>query len=386
MPALKILVIPGSLRTGSLNVRLAAAAAYEFAQAGAEVTRISLADFPLPIYDGDLQTKSGVPKHAINLKRMMGAHHGVLIVTPEYNASVPPLVKNTIDWVTRVQDAHESRGQVFREREFAIAAASESRLGGTRSLAALRLLLSACHATVIPNQLALSFAADAYDEMDRLKHPGDIEALNALVRQLIDVSQRMMGGDMQPSDIAPRDRLIVALDLPGVGLAEAMIARLGDSVTFYKIGYQLDYAGGLPLIGRLADAGKKVFIDLKLHDIGNTVARGVASIAKSGATFLTVHAYPQTMKAAVEARAGGLRILAVTVLTSYDDADLAAAGYDFTVGELVAERAAQARDIGIDGLVCSAEEAANLRTIASAGMVLVTPGIRPAGAEKGDQK
>ncbi len=192
MSALKILVIPGSLRTGSLNVRLAAAAAYELAQAGAEVTRISLADFPLPIYDGDLQTRWGVPKNAINLKRMIGTHHGVLIVTPEYNSSVPPLVKNTIDWVTRVQDVHETRGQVFRERAFAIAAASESRLGGTRSLAALRLILSACHATVIPNQLALSFASQAYDDMDRLKHPADIEALGALVRQLIDVSQHMM--------------------------------------------------------------------------------------------------------------------------------------------------------------------------------------------------
>lgn len=192
MPALKILVIPGSLRTGSLNARLAATAAHELAQAGVDVTRISLGDFPLPIYDGDLQTKSGVPKHAINLKRMIGAHHGVLVVTPEYNSSVPPLVKNAIDWVTRVQDAHETRGQVFRERVFAIAAASESRLGGTRALAALRLILSACRATVIPNQLALSFAGDAYDDMDRLKHPADIEALQALVRQLIEVSQRMM--------------------------------------------------------------------------------------------------------------------------------------------------------------------------------------------------
>jgi chromate reductase, NAD(P)H dehydrogenase (quinone) len=192
MSALKILVIPGSLRTGSLNARLAAAAAYQFVQAGAEVTRISLGDFPLPIYDGDLQTKSGVPKNAINLKRMIGVHHGVLIVTPEYNSSVPPLVKNTIDWVTRVQDAHETRGQVFRDRPFAIAAASEGRIGGTRCLAALRLILSACHATVIPNQLALSFASEAYDDMDRLKHAHDIEALNAMVRQLIDVSQAMM--------------------------------------------------------------------------------------------------------------------------------------------------------------------------------------------------
>src|SRR5260221_10470666 len=192
MSALKILVIPGSLRTGSLNARLAAAAAYQLAQAGAEVTRISLGDFPLPIYDGDLQSKSGVPKNAINLKRMMSAHRGVLFVTPEYNSSVPPLVKNTIDWVTRVQDAQEARGQVFRNRVFAIAAASESRLGGTRAVAALRLILSACHATVIPNQLALSFASAAYDDMDRLKHLPDIEALGALVRQLIDVSQRMM--------------------------------------------------------------------------------------------------------------------------------------------------------------------------------------------------
>jgi NAD(P)H-dependent FMN reductase len=192
MSALKILVIPGSLRTGSLNAKLAATAAHEFVQADVEVTRISLGDFPLPIYDGDLQNKSGVPKNAVNLKRMIGAHHGVLIVTPEYNSSVPPLLKNTIDWVTRVQDPHETRGQVFRERAFAIAAASEGRLGGTRALAALRLILSACHATVIPNQLALSFASEAYDDMDRLKHPADVEALRALVRQLINVSQHMM--------------------------------------------------------------------------------------------------------------------------------------------------------------------------------------------------
>jgi chromate reductase len=192
MSALKILVIPGSIRTGSQNAKLAMAAAREFALAGADVTRISLGDFPLPIYDGDLQAKSGVPKHAVNLKRMIGSHHGVMIVTPEYNSSVPALVKNTIDWITRVQDTHESRGQVFRERPFAIAAASEGRLGGTRALAALRLILSACHAVVVPNQLALSFADEAYDDMDRLKKEADIEALRALVRQLIDVSQHMM--------------------------------------------------------------------------------------------------------------------------------------------------------------------------------------------------
>jgi orotidine-5'-phosphate decarboxylase len=185
----------------------------------------------------------------------------------------------------------------------------------------------------------------------------------------------------------PRERLIVALDVSSVAEAEALVARLGSSVVFYKIGYQLGFAGGLDFARALADAGKQVFIDMKLHDIGNTVAQGVKSVARLGATFLTVHAYPQTMHAAVDARAGSkLRILAVTVLTSYDDADLAAAGYDFTVPELVAERAAQARDVGIDGLVCSAAEAANIRTIVGGSMALVTPGIRPAQADADDQK
>ncbi|MBU6462634.1 MAG: NAD(P)H-dependent oxidoreductase [Bradyrhizobium sp.] len=192
MSALKILVIPGSLRTGSLNAKLAATIAAEFAQAGVDVTRISLTDFPLPIYDGDLQAKSGVPKSAINLKRMMSSHQGVLIVTPEYNASIPSLLKNAIDWVSRVQDPHETRRQVFRERPFAIASASAGRLGGVRALMALRLILTACQAPVIPNQLALSFANEAYDDMDRLKLAADIEALKALVRQLIEFSQRTM--------------------------------------------------------------------------------------------------------------------------------------------------------------------------------------------------
>jgi orotidine-5'-phosphate decarboxylase len=192
---------------------------------------------------------------------------------------------------------------------------------------------------------------------------------------------------MPPAEIATRDRLIVALDLPSVAAAEAMIARLGDSVTFYKIGYQLGYAGGLPLVRQLADAGKKVFVDLKLHDIGHTVARGTESVARLGATFLTVHAYPQTMKAAVEASAGsGLKVLAVTVLTSYDDGDLHAAGYRLDVSDLVEARARQAQVLGVDGIVCSPEEAAALRKIVGHPMSLVTPGIRPAGSAVGDQK
>jgi orotidine-5'-phosphate decarboxylase len=187
--------------------------------------------------------------------------------------------------------------------------------------------------------------------------------------------------------LIPRDRLIVALDLPSVAEAEAMVDRLGDAVTFYKIGYQLGYAGGLPLAERLIGDGKRVFLDLKLHDIANTVARGVESVAKLGVTFLTVHAYPQTMRAAVEAKAGSnLRLLAVTVLTSYDDADLAEAGYKLSVDDLVAERAQQAHDMGVDGIVCAPEEAGPLRLIVGSDMTLVTPGIRPAGASSNDQK
>jgi NAD(P)H-dependent FMN reductase len=156
MSALKILVIPGSLRAGSLNAKLASVVAHELALAGAEVTRLSLSDFPLPIYDGDLQAKSGVPKHAVNLKRMIGAHHGVLIVTPEYNSSVPALVKNTIDWVSRVQDPHETRGQVFGDRVFAVA-----RLGWpARRFACAR-----------------GAAADSF----RLPCPGDPEPVRAIV-------------------------------------------------------------------------------------------------------------------------------------------------------------------------------------------------------------
>jgi orotidine-5'-phosphate decarboxylase len=184
-----------------------------------------------------------------------------------------------------------------------------------------------------------------------------------------------------------RDRLIVALDLPTMAVAEAMVERLGDSVSFYKIGYQLAFVGGLPFTSALIAAGKQVFLDLKLHDIGNTVAKGVESVAQTGATFLTVHAYPQTMKAAMEAKRGSkLKILGVTVLTSYDDADLFTAGYKLGVSALVGQRAAQARDLKIDGLVCSAEEAANLRKTVGPALSLVTPGIRPAGSAKDDQK
>jgi orotidine-5'-phosphate decarboxylase len=187
--------------------------------------------------------------------------------------------------------------------------------------------------------------------------------------------------------LAARDRLIVALDLPTLRDADAMVERLGDSISFYKIGYQLAFAGGLSFADTLTRAGKRVFLDMKLHDIENTVAKGVESVAKSGVTFLTVHAYPQTMKAAVAARRGSdLKILAVTVLTSYDDIDLVESGYSQSVDALVARRAQQAHDLGVDGLVCSPEEASPLRLAVGHDMVFVTPGVRPQGSARGDQK
>jgi orotidine-5'-phosphate decarboxylase len=186
---------------------------------------------------------------------------------------------------------------------------------------------------------------------------------------------------------APRDRLIVALDTSDVGEASWLVERIGDAAVFYKIGMELAYSGGLPLVSELTAAGKQVFLDLKLHDIPNTVERATAQAAKLGARFLTVHAYPQTMRAAVRgAKESGMQVLAVTVLTSYDDADLFDAVYRFGVVETVRRRAEQALALGVEGLVASAAEAAMARQTVGAGLILVTPGIRPEGAAAGDQK
>ena len=184
-----------------------------------------------------------------------------------------------------------------------------------------------------------------------------------------------------------RDRLIVALDVAGVAEAGAMVERLGDGVTFYKVGLQLIFAGGLPFAKRLAKSGKRVFLDVKLLDIDNTVVGAVASIAAMGMTFATIHAYPQAMRAAVKARGGAsLRLLGVTVLTSMNDGDLAQAGYAGTASELVLRRAADARAAGMDGIVAAPAEAAAVRAIVGPDMLIVAPGIRPVGAEASDQK
>jgi orotidine-5'-phosphate decarboxylase len=194
-----------------------------------------------------------------------------------------------------------------------------------------------------------------------------------------------MRADLQPRDA--RDRLIVALDVPLVDAARRLVERLRDSVSFYKVGMQLVFAGGLPLIGELRNAGKRVFLDMKLLDIDNTVAGGVDGIARLGVTLTTIHAYPKAMRAAVEARPpGGPGLLAVTVLTSMDDADVRAAGYAAGTSTLVKSRAEDAKAAGMDGIVCAPQEAAEVRKIVGRDMLIVTPGIRPAGAALGDQK
>jgi orotidine-5'-phosphate decarboxylase len=187
--------------------------------------------------------------------------------------------------------------------------------------------------------------------------------------------------------MAARDRLIVGLDVPNVTEATDIVKKLGSAISHYKIGYQLAFAGGLEFARELARDGKKIFLDMKLLDIDNTVASGVENIAKMGMTMLTLHAYPKAMKAAVEAAKGsGLCLLGVTVLTSMDEQDLIEAGYEYDPHTLVLRRAEQARRAGMGGIVCSAEEASAVRKIVGPGMAVVTPGIRPAGADKGDQK
>ncbi len=184
-----------------------------------------------------------------------------------------------------------------------------------------------------------------------------------------------------------RDRLIVGLDIPTIGEAEAIVKAIGDDVLFYKIGYQLVFAGGLEFARDLAKDGKKVFLDMKLLDIDNTVAKGVENIVKMGMSMLTLHAYPKAMRAAVEAAKGSdLCLLGVTVLTSMDEQDVIDAGYEYDPHTLVLRRAEQARAAGMGGIVCSAEESAAVRKIVGPDMAIVTPGIRPAGSDKGDQK
>ena len=189
MPNPKILVIPGSLRAKSYNVRLAALATKELTLADAEVTRISLADYPLPIYDADLLDKSGPPFNALKLKQLVSAHQGVFIASPEYNASITPLVKNTIDWISAVREAGESPLAAYQNRVFAIGGASPGRSGAMQSLLALRQVLAVgCRALVIAEQVTIPNAEEAFDDMDGLKDARAAAQLKVVLRKLIDAA------------------------------------------------------------------------------------------------------------------------------------------------------------------------------------------------------
>jgi NAD(P)H-dependent FMN reductase len=193
MHPVKILVIPGSIRAGSHNARLAALATKVLTLADAEVTRISLADFSLPLYDADLEASSGPPQNAVNLKRMMLMHHGVFIASPELHASIAPLLKNAIDWIARVRERNEQPGAAFRGRAFALGSASRDENGGLYGLLALRQVLeTGCGAMVIPAQIAVPHAAQAFDDMDELVEPRLSDQLNHVVRQLIETAKHFV--------------------------------------------------------------------------------------------------------------------------------------------------------------------------------------------------
>lgn len=189
----KILVVAGSIRTGSHNARLAALAVKELALIDADVTRLSLADYPMPIYDRDLEAESGPPENALKLKRQISNHHGVLLVSPEYNASVTPLLKNAIDWVSRVRDRGEPPLPAYKNRAFAVCGASNGRFGAMRSILAMRQVLEiGCGALVIPEYLALAGAGQAFDDRDNLRDDALAEQLRNVLRRLIETAQHFV--------------------------------------------------------------------------------------------------------------------------------------------------------------------------------------------------
>jgi chromate reductase len=192
MSSPKILVLPGSTRTGSNNVKLAALAAKELTLIDADVTRISLADYPLPIYEGDLESKAGPPANALRLKQMIMAHHGVFIASPEYSASVTPMLKNAIDWVSRVRERGDPTYAAFKGRVFAISSASPGRSGGLRSLMALRQILElGCGALVIPEQVAIPQADHAFDDMGDIIDTATANLFRAQLARLVDMTRLM---------------------------------------------------------------------------------------------------------------------------------------------------------------------------------------------------
>ena len=192
MSAPKILILPGSTRTGSLNVKLAALAAKELTLLDVDVTRISLVDYPLPLYDADSDARSGPPDNAIKLKQMIAAHQGVFIASPDYSASVSPVLKNAIDWVSRVRERGDPNYAAFKGRVFAIASASTEPNGGLPGLMALRQILEVgCGALVIPEQLAIARADQAFDDMDKLTDTRIVNLFHAQLARLVEMARLM---------------------------------------------------------------------------------------------------------------------------------------------------------------------------------------------------
>ena len=189
MPAPKILVLPGSIRPGSHNARLAALAAKELTLADADVTRVSLTDYPMPIYDAHVERSAGAPPNAVKLKRMLAAHHGIFIATPELNASIPPLLMNAIDWTSRVHEQGDPSGGIYRDRVFAIGAATAEPTGGVHALMALRQVLEiGCGALVLPDEVAVAGADRAFDEMDELKDAAAAAMLRRIAQRLVELT------------------------------------------------------------------------------------------------------------------------------------------------------------------------------------------------------
>ena len=322
----RLLFFAGSTREGSFNKKLAALARHIADANGIEAVLVDLKDYPMPLYNGDLEAKEGPPERARAFKALLGEYQGVFIASPEYNSSVTPLLKNTLDWVTPGQGQGRDRARSLPDRACSPSRAPRPAItAAMRSLLHLRQILEVgIGATVIPQQIAVPRAMDAFEADGSLKDQAQQKLCTDVVEALAVAAK-----EVRRAMTLPRDRLIVALDVPNVEEAKALIETLGDSVGVYKIGLELLFSGGFALAQELARTGRPVFVDAKLLDIEATVERATAAIARMGVAFLTVHALDnKTLAAAVRGRGdSALKLLGVTVLTNLAPADLDRAGH-----------------------------------------------------------
>ena len=381
---MRLLFFAGSTREGSYNKKLARLAQHIATANGIEGVFVDLKDYPMPLYHGDLEANEGPPQKAAEFKALLAEYQGVFIATPEYNSSIPALLKNTIDWVTRVRAKGETGLEVYKTRVFAISGASPGYYGAMRSLLTLRQILEVgVGATVIPQQLALPRANDAFEAGRQPQGQGaadHAEGRRGEARHRRQEVRRVMAH--------ARDRLIVALDVPGAEQARALIDVLQDSVGVYKIGLELLFAGGMALASELASRGNRVFIDAKLLDIEATVERATASIARTGAEFLTVHALDcKTLDAAVRGRARQ-RTQACSasrcspILTATTSRSRASTVRHRSLRSIV--QCWRRRPVST-GSSPPGRDAAALRQALGPKMLIVTPGIRPEGGATQDQ-